>query len=79
MKHNTINHKWVYLEHFFEDSFCDGQIERELRLSPEELSYLKTKYPQASFQSLSEDEGSASGKAWYLVCLSALGDIEPLH
>lgn len=75
MKQNSIENQWNYLECFFEDSFCNGQLERELRLSPEELSHLKSKYPLVSFQRLSQNEVSASGKAWYLVCLSALEDI----
>lgn len=61
------NDNWEYLESFFMDSFIDGQGSRELRLSQEELHYLKLRYPSAEFRVLDEYGISNLNKQWYLV------------
>ena len=55
-------------EDFLSTSFGEGVLGRELRLSAEELEYLKNKYPQASFQKTLTRE-YPDGKVWYEVKL----------
>ncbi len=57
---------WGYFEEFLWDSFREGGTVRELRLSQDELSYLKGRYPIASCQ---EAGASHEGKAWYQITL----------
>ena len=59
---------WMYFEEFLWESFCDGQTVRELRLSQDELSYLKGRYPMTSYSANSPEQGD--GKTWYLITLS---------
>ena len=56
-------------EEFLLESFGDGISCRELRLSAEELAYVKVKYPRAMIKSLLSDI-SEDGKSWYEVALS---------
>ncbi|MFY9175286.1 MAG: hypothetical protein WAO24_08185 [Peptococcia bacterium] len=53
------------LEMLIKDSFNDA-LERELRLSTEELEYLQNKYPKATIEPM-ESEESTDNKSWYLV------------
>ncbi|MDF2857568.1 MAG: hypothetical protein K0Q87_3419 [Neobacillus sp.] len=57
-------------EEFLNESFRDGISCRELRLSTEELAYVKVKYPLATIKGLPSDV-SADGKSWYEVALSS--------
>lgn len=57
---------WMAFEDFLWESFCNGQNMRELRLSQDELSYLKARYPLASCQSERREE---DGKTWYVITL----------
>lgn len=61
-----MNQDWLYLERFFFDSFPDGQVRRELRLSFEEQQYLHQKYPHVIWH-CQGDPGC--GKVWYQVIL----------
>lgn len=69
MKQNINENNWPALERFFIDSFCDGQVQRELRLSLDERRYLEIQYPNASFQPLYDDKVNSPGKLWYLVTI----------
>lgn len=69
MKQNINENNWPALERFFISSFCDGQVQRELRLSLDERRYLEMQYPNASFHLLYDDEVNFSGKLWYLVTI----------
>ncbi len=60
--------KQEQFEFFVADSFADGVMLRELRLSNEEREYLQDKYPKASFKRILSPE-YADGKAWYEVKL----------
>lgn len=60
-------------EKFLLDSFGDGVFSRELRLSSEELSYLKELYPKASVTT-STNGKSKDGKEWYIVNILASRD-----
>lgn len=53
---------------FLMDSFSEGIYCRELRLSNEEIEYLKKKYPKASLKKFSTDEYD-DGKTWWEVNL----------
>jgi len=55
-------------EHFLADSFRAGITQRELRLSFEELEYLRTAFPSASIVEL-EPREQTEAKCWYLVKL----------
>ena len=55
-------------EEFLLESFGDGISCRELRLSAEELAYVKVKYPSATISLLSDT--SADGKSWFEINLS---------
>lgn len=57
------------LEDFLWDSFeKDGVRVRELRLSDEELDYIKKKWPKATFKK-NMAEGNTDTKSWYEVRL----------
>jgi|GEM_PF-1129746 len=53
---------------FLRDSFSDGSTCRELRLSEEQVRYIKDKYPGISLE-LTADDGSPDRKLWYRVFL----------
>lgn len=62
---------WTYFEKFLSESFCEGQVSRELRLSPAERDYIRTCYPSISVSPL----GSAdTPKGWYLVTIGTKRD-----
>lgn len=61
-----MSQNWTVFEDFLRESFCDGQANRELRLSEDELQYLKTRYPVSSCASKGQE---LDGKSWYLVTL----------
>lgn len=65
---NNLNNitDWAEFERFFSDSFCEGQICRELRLSRAEVEYVQSQYPFARVSLISEEDAS---KGWYLVTL----------
>ncbi|SDK66872.1 hypothetical protein [Natronincola ferrireducens] len=56
------------LEEFLEDSFGAGVYFRELRLSNEEMEYVKRKYPRAELKKCVTRECS-DGKIWWEVNL----------
>lgn len=58
------------LENFLTESFGEGIYFRELRLSYEEMEYIKKKYPKASFKKCATVE-SSDGKIWWEVNLLA--------
>ena len=60
--------KQEQFEFFVADSFADGVMLRELRLSNEEREYLQDKYPKASLKQILSPE-YVDGKAWYEVKL----------
>lgn len=60
---------WINFEEFLWESFRD-QTMRELRLSQDELSYLKGRYPFASSSARSQMQ--SDGKIWYLITLNQL-------
>lgn len=51
---------------FFEESFADGVLSRELRLSEEEIVLIKEKYVKAQIAPM-EVEGESDYKRWYRV------------
>ena len=61
--------KWDYLEQFLLESFCEGQISRELRLSVEERDHIKLCYPSMSVLPLGHQDAT---KSWYLVTVSRM-------
>ena len=59
-----MKQKWEAFDEFLWESFRNGGTLRELRLSAEELLYLKARYPLESFTPLGEE---VEGKCWYLI------------
>jgi len=57
------------LEAFLTESFSDGVIARELRLSPDEKAYLKDRFPRAHLMKMAGLEPD-DGKEWYEVRLT---------
>lgn len=57
-------------EKFLSDSFGDGIYYRELRLSSEEIEYLKKKFPKATIKRCEAAE-SADDKEWWEINLLA--------
>lgn len=57
-----------YMENFIHESFADGRVSRELRLSIGEIAYLKKIYPKAILKEISE-EICNDGKLWVEVSL----------
>lgn len=55
-------------ERFLEDSFREGMYSRELRLSNEELEYIKKKYPRAILKRC-ETRAISEEKAWWEINL----------
>jgi hypothetical protein len=55
-------------EEFLSESFEDDIYVRELRLSDEEVEYVKEKYPRARLKKCQTDQNS-DGKAWYEINL----------
>lgn len=63
-------------EGFLSESFEDDIFVRELRLSDEEVEYVKEKYPRALLKKCQTDQNS-DGKAWYEInLLSPIDDRE---
>jgi hypothetical protein len=60
---------------FLQESFGDGILFRELRLSNEELAYVKEKFPRARITKSHANE-QLDGKAWYEISLSPINDKE---
>lgn len=65
-------------DEFLSESFANDQVVRELRLSQEELMYVKKKYPNASFKVVSTEE-AVNGKVWYEVNLFPLNNDEEIR
>ncbi|SHE94806.1 hypothetical protein [Caloramator proteoclasticus] len=55
-------------EEFFTNSFRDGKVVRELRLSSEEVEYIRKSYPNVQISKLSGYEKNKD-KNWYTVKL----------
>jgi hypothetical protein len=70
VRRNNVKRNAGTFEEFLNESFRDGISCRELRLSAEELAYVKVKYPLATIKGLPSDV-SADGKSWYEVSLSS--------
>ncbi|MCK9314007.1 MAG: hypothetical protein M0P20_08180 [Methanocorpusculum sp.] len=62
------NNKREQFEFFLAESFANGIMLRELRLSNEEREYLQNRYPKASLKRILSPE-YADGKTWYEVRL----------
>ncbi|WP_449538193.1 hypothetical protein [Ferdinandcohnia sp. Marseille-Q9671] len=58
-------------ESFLLDSFKDGRVSRELRLTPEEVDIIKTIMPNASLHESGDICGD--GKSWYVVHIHSEG------
>lgn len=58
------------LECFLTDSFREGNLYRELRLSAKEIEYIKKKYPRAALTRI-EALDHANDRNWYEVRFSA--------
>lgn len=56
------------IEEFLQESFEDGIVFRELRLSIEEISYLRKEYPRFNLNEMHDIECS-DGKVWMEVRL----------
>ena len=65
---NMTDDKRKQFEGFLAESFADGVMHRELRLSNEEREYLQNRYPKASLKQILSPE-YVDGKAWYEVKL----------
>jgi len=63
-KNELINDK--EFERFLEDSFDDGRVNCELRLSDIEVEYIQKKYRESTILPLSD---KICDKNWYIVCL----------
>lgn len=57
-------------DEFLRDSFKGGVFGRELRLSGDEVEYLKDQFPRARLEAISS-RNSGDGKLWYMVELGA--------
>ena len=53
---------------FIRDSFIDGRVNCELRLSDAEVKYIQDNYPYSTFSPLSK---KSERKNWYIVCLGS--------
>jgi len=53
---------------FLQDSFRDDTYSRELRLSPDELEYVKKVYPRAEIREM-DSWVYEDGKRWYQIHL----------
>jgi len=60
-------------ECFLADSFKEGNMLRELRLSEKEIEYLKKKYPRAALRELAATQDQSDERVWYEVGFSSLG------
>jgi len=56
-------------ECFLEDSFREGNMLRELRLSEQEIEFLSKKYPRANLKKIKANDNSDE-KVWYEVSFS---------
>lgn len=66
-------------ENFLRDSFGNGVVVRELRLSDAEVEYMRANYPAATLQRTGVQE-STDGRYWYEITFSSLSvDIEQSH
>jgi len=64
-----VSSKTVTFQDFLQESFAEGILVRELRLSAEEIAIVKEIYPQARITEM--PGGSCSdGKVWVKVCLA---------
>jgi len=54
-----------YAEKLYQESFSDGDISRELRLSKQEKEYLLNQFPNIKITKMFHD--NASEKEWYNV------------
>ncbi len=63
-------------ENFLRDSFGNGVVVRELRLSDVEVEYMKANYPMASLRKTGEQE-STDGRYWYEIsfAIPSLGKV----
>ncbi len=68
----------THFEQFITDSFRDGIAIRELRLSHEEVEYIKSSYPKASITPCVQ-QGSDDGRHWYEISLYGLKFNEDKH
>lgn len=57
-------------ECFLADSFKEGNLFRELRLSEKEIEYLKEKYPRAALRELAATQDQSDERMWYEVSFS---------
>jgi hypothetical protein len=71
IRRNNVKRNANTFEEFLNESFRDGISCRELRLSAEELAYVKVKYPLATIIE-SPSDVSPDGKSWYEVALSSV-------
>lgn len=62
-------------EDFLLDTFKDGILFKELRLSNEEIAYIKKKYPKVNLKKC-EMIPSRDGKSWWEVALLSTQDKE---
>ena len=53
-------------ESFLAESFREGNLFRELRLSDQEIKHLKNKYPRARFNKITTQDDSED-RIWYEV------------
>ena len=59
--------KWEEeLENFIRESFSDGRVECELRLSECEVDYIKERYRAATFEPFTQKKDD---KTWFIVNL----------
>lgn len=67
MQLENSDKQWSYLEQFLSESFSEGQVSRELRLSPAERDYIVECYPSISILALDRQD---TPKGWYLVTVN---------
>lgn len=62
-----VHHSDKKLDEFLLDSFRDGACVRELRLTNEELKYVRLKFPKSKVKKIPETADRTPSKKWYEV------------
>lgn len=63
------NTEMTQFEYFLAESFKEGNMLRELRLSDQEIEHLKAKYPRAMLNKMATQDNSGD-RVWYEVSFS---------
>jgi hypothetical protein len=69
MGERIVNNDMAKFESFLAESFQEGNMSRELRLSDQEIEHLKKKYPRAMLNKVTVQDHS-DDRVWYEVSFS---------